>query len=663
MELFLLSLGILTASGLLVLLLGSFRTLCHWIFSASLTLACGLIIFVAFLFLRSDGTANFRAPWPVPFGEFSVGLDPLSAFFLITIACVALASGIYGCAYLHSYHGKKNLGVHYFFYLWLIASLVLVVTAKNAILFLVAWEFMAIFAYFLLTFYDEKRSVRRAGQLYLIATHCGTFCLFVMFALMGSSAGSMDFDQMALTHYGPVLTAVLFTLGLIGFGVKAGFFPVHIWLPHAHPAAPSHISALFSGFLIKTGIYGLLRIIFIIKDLPAWSGPVVLVIGAVSGVLGVLYALGQHEIKRLLAYHSIENIGIITLGIGMGLLGNATHHETIALIGYSGALLHVLNHAIFKCLLFLSAGSVIRSTGTGDIDEMGGLLKFLPFTGHLFLIGSLSICGLPLFNGFVSEWLVFRSLFDGVVHLDKFGIILAVMSLVSLALIGGLAAICFAKAFGVIFLGQNRSHANGVYKENPWMMWVPMAFLAVICVWIGLFPKTMVSFSLTSAASFISKEIIPAEMDSLLQPISFFTKVFGVFFLVLSLLILLRFFLIKRYPVRLIGTWACGYELLAPRMQYTASSFAEPILHLFKRVVCFKVHRSEMPLTDFPKELALSSKVVDAPEHFIFSPILVLLKKISRVMLKLQSGYIPQYLFYILFALVALLLWKFPWGK
>ena len=662
MKLFLFSLELLTFSALLVLFLGRFRVFCHWIFVVSLAAACSLILFASFPFLYGAGSSVFRIPWSVPFGEFSIGLDPLSAFFLMTMACVSFASGIYGVGYLLEHHENRNLGAHYFFYLLLITSLLLVVTAKNAILFLAAWEIMTVCSYFLVTFYDEKKSVRDAGTLYLIVAHCGTFCLLAMFSLMGSAAGSMDFDQMALTDYAPVLTGVLFALGLTGFGVKAGFFPVHIWLPHAHPAAPSHVSAVLSGLMIKTGIYGLLRIIFILKDPPSWGGPVVLAIGGISGVLGVLYALGQHEIKRLLAYHSIENIGIIALGIGIGLLGNVSHHESIALIGYAGALLHVFNHAVFKSLLFLSAGSVIRSTGTGEIDEMGGLLKFLPFTGHLFLIGSLSICGLPLFNGFISEWLVYRALFDGVIHFDKSGIILAVMALVSLALIGGLAAICFAKAFGVIFLGQNRSPGDGVYKENSGMMWGPMVFLAAICVWIGLFPKLVVSFSLTGAQFLTAIKPLPAQIEAVLQPISSFTKVLYVFLLFLGLLVLLRALLAKRYPARRAGTWACGYASLSPRMQYTASSFAEPVLRFFKKVVCFRVHPSERRSIDFPQDLELSSEVVDLPEHFIFRPILFILKRFSELLLKLQSGHIPQHLFYMLLGLVALLLWKFPWG-
>lgn len=660
MGLFLLGLGILGISGFLLLFLGRFRKICHGVFVTSLVASLGLVFFSSLPFLYTNTHSDFYLPWHVPFGEFSIRLDPLSAFFLVTVACVALASGIYGAGYLNRHNEKKNLGVHYFFYHFLTLSLLLFVTAKNAVLFLAAWELMTVFAYFLITFYDEKKSVRQAGLLYLIANHCGVFCLLAMFIVMGHAAGSLDFDQMALIHYTPALSGILFVLGLVGFGVKAGFFPVHIWLPHAHPAAPSHISALLSGLVLKMGIYGLLRVIFIMKDLPRWCGPVVLLIGAVSGVLGVLYALGQHEIKKLLAYHSIENIGIIALGIGIGLLGNAYHQESIALIGYAGALLHVFNHAVFKSLLFLSAGSVIRSTGTGEIDEMGGLLKFLPWTGHLFLIGSLSICGLPLFNGFISEWLVYRALFDGAIYFDKLGIVLSVLSMISLALIGGLAAACFAKAFGVIFLGQNRSHEQKVYKENPWTMWGPMAFLAVICVWIGLFPKTMVLFSLTSAHFLAAMKPAPAEIETLLQPILFMTKVFYVFFLVLILLVLYRMFLARQTSERRSQTWACGYTSLSPRMQYTASSFAEPILRFFKFVTSFKVHLVKSG-NYFPGEFELSSKVVDAPEHFIFRPVYVLLKRFSKTLLKLQSGHIPQYLFYILLAVVVLLLWKFPW--
>ena len=629
-------------------------------FVASLAASTGLVFFSSLPFLYSNRHSDFHLPWRLPFGELSVGLDPLSAFFLMTVACVALASGIYGVGYLNGHSEKKNLGVHYFFFHFFILSLFLTVSAKNVVLFFTAWELMSVFAYFLITFYDEKKSVTDAGLLYLVVNHCGAFCVLAMFILMGHTAGSLDFDQMALAYYPPALTGILFALGLVGFGVKAGFFPVHFWLPHAHPAAPSHISALLSGLVLKMGIYGLLRVIFIMKDLPLWCGPVVLLLGAVSGVLGVLYALGQHEIKKLLAYHSVENIGIITLGIGIGLVGHAYHQESIALVGYAGALLHVFNHALFKSLLFLSAGSVIRSTGTGDIDRMGGLLKFLPWTGHLFLIGSLSICGLPLFNGFISEWLIYRALFDGAVYFDKLGIIFAVLSMISLALIGGLAVACFTKAFGVIFLGQNRSPDPRVFKENSWTMWGPMAFLGFICVWGGWFPKTMVLFSLGSAQFLTAAGPEQVQIGTLLKPVLSLSKVFGVFFLVLILLTLARTFLAGRASQRRAETWACGYAPSSPRMQTTASSFAKPVLLFFKSVTSFKIHAVRSG-NYFPKNLELSSNVTDASEHFIFRPFYVTLRKFSKGTLKLQSGTIPQSLFYILLATVALLIWRFLW--
>ncbi|MBI1869583.1 MAG: hydrogenase [Chlamydiae bacterium] len=659
MKFFLVSLSILILSGFMVLSLGHFKKLCHGIFLVSLTAASSLVLISSFFALRTSFQGDFLLPWSVPLGQFRMGLDPLSAFFLITIACVVLAAGFYGCGYLRGHGEKKNIGVHYFFYLFLTLSLFLVVAARNAVLFLAAWELMTVFAYFLITYSDEKKSVRQAGYLYLTANHCGVFCLLAMFMMMGNFAGSMDFNQMAAAHYTPTFLAVFFILGLMGFGVKAGFFPIHIWLPHAHPAAPSHISAVLSGVVLKMGIYGILRMISMI-DVPQWGGPLVLFIGAVSGVLGVLYALGQHEIKKLLAYHSIENIGIIALGIGMGLIGKAYHNNLISIIGYAGALLHVFNHAVFKGLLFLSAGSVIRSTGTGELDQMGGLLKSLPWTGHLFLVGSLSIAGFPLLNGFISEWMIYRSFLEGMIHFGKTGIILSVLSMISLTLIGGLAAVCFAKAFGVVFLGKARSHHEAPVKENSWVMRGPMVILAAICLWVGLSPKTLLLFSLKGVSVMTATDA--GQMEMILQPILFVVKTLFLFLSILCLLALFKRLLFRCVPPRYQETWGCGYTLPSPRMQYTASSFADPVLRFFKSLVFFKEYGKSC--TDyFPKEVSLLSKVVDGPEHFIFRPLLSILRKFSGKLLKLQSGYIPQYLLYILLAVVALLLWKFPWSS
>jgi formate hydrogenlyase subunit 3/multisubunit Na+/H+ antiporter MnhD subunit len=600
---------------------------------------------------------DFRVGGFIPFGEFFVGVDFLSAFFLLLFFILSLAAGVYGYGYLRDYAGRRSVGTHFALYQLLVAVIVLVLVAKNAVLFLVAWELMTFVSYFLIIFYNEKESVRKAGYIYLIATHTGAFCLLVMFLLMGAQAGSTNFDQMSAAVFPSGLAALIFVLGLFGFGVKAGFIPLHIWLPHAHPAAPTHISALLSGVVIKIGIYGLMRIILIVKDFPSWCGVLLLTMAAISGVGGVLYALGQHEIKKLLAYHSIENIGIIMLGLGVGLMGHAYHMETVALIGYAAALLHTFNHAMFKGLLFLSAGSVIRATHTGEMDHMGGLLKRLPWTGHLFLIGSLSICGLPFFNGFISEWLVYRGLLEGVFHLQMYGVIFSSLAVVALALIGGLAALCFAKAFGVIFLGRSRAHEEHPFQEGDLMLRGPMTFLAGICVWGGLFPLTMVSFAFQGAQAIAGFPVPLMLEQTITYPLLVTTQVLFAGVIIFVILAFLRECALRAHSVRLAETWVCGYSNVSARMQYTASSFARPILMIFRAASMFKI-KIMTPAQYFPAPMELSSSVKDASEHLFFRPVFYLIKMISRRLKWIQSGHTQNYILYILFLLVFLLIWK-----
>jgi len=657
MSLFMTSLSILAASSFLMLVSARFKRFCGYIFLSSLVAACLAGLYSMIHILCSGTPVDFRPHWVWPLGEFYLGIDALSAFFLLLFFVLFLVAGIYGYGYLRNYAGKRSIAAHYFFYHLLAASIMLTLAAKNAVLFLIGWELMTVSAYFLIIFYDEKELVRKAGYVYLIATHTGTFCLFIMFLLMGSQTGSMNLDQMMSAQYSPQLTAFLFVLAIIGFGVKAGFIPLHIWLPHAHPAAPSHVSAILSGVVIKIGIYGLIRFISIVKDFPLWCGVLLLLIGAISGVGGVLYALGQHEIKKLLAYHSIENIGIITLGLGMGMMGQAFHQDTVAMIGYAGALLHVFNHAVFKGLLFLSAGSVIRATHTGEIDHLGGLLRTLPWTGHLFLIGSLSICGLPFFNGFISEWLVYQALWGGVFHFDILGIIFSCLGVAALALIGGLAAYCFAKAFGMIFLGKNRSKEESPYKESDYMLRGPMVGLAAICVWIGLFPAVMVSFSLKTAQT-VTGIPVPAGLEKLiLNPLLKAISVLFTAVIIFAVLVALRKFLLKARPVRETETWGCGYALPSARMQYTASSFAEPILRIFRTLLVFKVKTGKLK-KHFPAETHLSSSVLDVSENMFFRPLLYWIRELSGRLNWIQSGSTQRYLLYILFFLLILLIWK-----
>ena len=332
----LISLSILTISSLLMLAFCQCKKISAYLFLWSLVAASvfglwsALSVLCQKAILLPSASAAFQVHGNIPLGEFYIGIDALSAFFLLLLFILSLAAGIYGYGYLRDYNGKRNVGVHLALYHLLIIIMALVLVAKNAVLFLAAWELMTVISYFLITFNNESEQVRKAGFIYLIAAHLGVFCLALMFLIMGAHAGSMNFDQMTATPFPLGLAALLFILAFVGFGIKAGFIPFHIWLPRAHPAAPSYISALLSGVVIKIGIYGLMRTITIVKDFPLWCGVLLLIMAAVSGVGGVLYALGQHEIKKLLAYHSIENIGIIALGLGIGMIGHAYHQDTVA---------------------------------------------------------------------------------------------------------------------------------------------------------------------------------------------------------------------------------------------------------------------------------------------------------------------------------------------
>ncbi|MBF0511618.1 MAG: hydrogenase [Candidatus Omnitrophica bacterium] len=650
------SLTVLVMSILLICLSVRFKNICNALFLGSLIVASVLGLMAVFHVLISPVVEDLYLNIRMPLGEFYIGMDALSAFFLSAIIILFLISGIYGYGYLKTTEAK-NLGFHYALYQFAFMAMMLVVVARNGILFLMAWEMVTLSSYFLITLHDERPEVTRAGHLFLLATHIAGFCLWLMFLIMASHSGSMNFDQMAACPFTPFLAGIIFILGLIGFGVKAGFIPLHIWLPHAHPAAPSHVSAVLSAVMIKIGIYGLMRVFCLVRDFPHWCAILLLLIGMISGVCGVLYALGQHEIKKLLAYHSIENIGIITLGLGIGLWGQIEHNSVIALIGYAGALLHVFNHAVFKGLLFLSAGSLIRSTHIGEIDRLGGLLKYLPWTGHLFLIGSLSICGLPLFNGFISEWLIFRGLFEGMFHLPMTGIILSSMGVIALVLMGGLAAACFAKAFGVMFLGNSRSIDNSLIKESPMSMCLPMAVLGVICVWIGFFPRSMVMFAFHAASVICSRPIPPEMGNVILSPLLMVIMILWVVVIITAILVFLKKKAMKVLPIQEGPTWGCGYSYMTGRMQYTASSFAESLLRVFRPVLGFKVSGVK-PEGYFPKEAEVSSHVVEASEVFLFRPVFEFIKFLSGKLKRIQCGYTQLYLLYIFVFLLALLIWK-----
>ncbi|MBI3795347.1 MAG: hydrogenase, partial [Deltaproteobacteria bacterium] len=567
----------------------------------------------------------------------------------------ALAA-IYGGTYLLAYREEKSLGAPWFFFTLLVASMVLVVIARNGVLFLVAWEVMALTSFFLVTFADEEHTVREAGWIYLVATHLSTACVLTLFVLLGQGRGSLDFD-----HFSSIssLTNVVFLLAVIGFGTKAGVMPFHVWLPDAHPAAPSHVSALMSGVMIKTGIYGLLRTLTFLGAPPAWWGWVLCGIGVTSGVFGVLFALAQHDLKRLLAYHSVENIGIIALGLGVGVIGLSSGSPTLAVLGFAGGLLHVLNHALFKGLLFLGAGAVLHATGTREIDHLGGLLKRMPWTGAAFLTGAVAICGLPPLNGFISEFLIYLGAFHSVTSVEGTSAVVALGVIAGLALIGGLAAACFTKAFGVVFLGEPRSEHAAHAHEVGLAMRLPMLLLAGSCVFVGLCAPAVVA-ALASPLSSITglpEDQVQTHLRSATGPLWFVVlATFGLICLTLVLGGLRRWLLADR-SVAEHGTWDCGYAQPTPRMQYTASSFAQPLTEIFR---LFLRTRSRVLSVQglFPHTASLATETDDVCSTSLYRPVFTGIQWLLSWLRWLQHGQVHLYILYIAVTLLVLLVWK-----
>lgn len=577
-------------------------------------------------------------------------IDALSSFFLIAIFAVSFLAALYSYHYMDNPVKSLRTAVHYFFFSLLVAAMALVVTASNLISFMVSWEIMSLASFFLVVYNYETEENRRAGYLYFVFSQVGALFIFAAFALIYAHTGSIDFDVVA--DLPDTAKIMVFILAFIGFGSKAGVFPFHVWLPHAHPAASSHISAVMSGVMIKTGIYGIVRIYAVLDWPTALFGEIVLVAGILSGVLGVVYALGQHDLKRLLAYHSVENIGIILIGIGIGMIGVSADQPVMAVLGFSGGLLHVLNHSIFKSLLFMGAGMVLRKTGTRSIDLLGGLIKKMRITGTTFLIGSLAISGLPPLNGFVSEFLIYLGCFRGIV-LSRTDFAISLLAIVSLAVIGGLALACFTKVVGVVFQGEPRSQvAENVDEKGP-MMLIPMLALAAACIVIGVFPTLFMSMAVKAVASLqLGYGAVP--MGPFEQLTGNITRAAALVFTVFFIILALRAVLYKGKTITRSGTWGCGFTRPTVKMQYTGSSYAASILEFFRPVAPLTEDHQKVR-GNFPPQTHYHSHVSDIAElHMgtvVIRPILSLFDKLRW----LQHGDIHLYIGYILLAIVVLL--------
>lgn len=609
--------------------------------------------------LVSGAPRKLSAAWSLPMASFAVEIDSLSAFFLCAILGLSILSSLYGWGYLRpSGHARQDSGGFWLWFNLLVVFMALVVVARNAVLFLLAWEAMSVSSFFLVAHESDQVSVRKAAWTYLVATHLGSALLLVMFVLVGTHAGSPDFEAWgALRNAGPVFLGIVFLLGLIGFGVKAGLYPFHVWLPEAHPAAPSHVSALMSGVMIKTGIYALIRLVSLLGQPPAWWGWLVLGIGVASGILGVIFALAQHDIKRLLAYHSVENIGIIAMGMGLGLLGWSCGLPFVMAAGFAGSLLHVLNHAVFKGLLFLSAGAVVHSTGCRNLEQMGGLLRRMPATGLSFLTGSVAISGLPPLNGFVSEFMIYAGAFAAVLTGPAELAIPAIALIGALALIGGLAGACFTKVFGIAFLGEARSEKTAGAHECGWAIRAPQFALAAGCFiipWIApwLAPAIFRIAGCVAGASLGAWPDRIAPLESALYWVSAFS---AVLLSLLLLLALLRRRLLRGRRVEDALTWDCGFASPTNRMQYTASSFAQPITAMFRLVLGLRTH-DRPPSGLFPAKASFESHARDTANEYLFRPTFQFVDRTMARLRWVQEGHVQVYVLYVAVTLLILLL-------
>lgn len=657
-RLILLGIVIAGASGVPGLLVGRKSMSGQWMSTVLSVLASGFGLAGIGAFWFAGTSEPITWPWALFAGvPFSVGVDGLSALFLLPVFLVSLLGSIYGHGYWRQTEHPRNGRKLRLFYGTLTAGMALLVIARNSVVFLFGWEVMALSAFFLVTTEDHDREVRETGWLYLVATHVATLCLFGLFAVLRAVSGSFALNPLNQDSLTPGLGTAIFILALGGFGLKAGIMPVHVWLPSAHAAAPSHVSAIMSGVLIKMGIYGLVRVTSLFPNPPLEWGGVVLGLGVVSGVLGVAFAIGQHDIKRLLAYHSIENIGIIVMGLGLALIGRSLGRADWVILGLAGSLLHVWNHALFKSLLFLSAGSVIHTAHTRDIDHLGGLAKAMPGTAFCFLVGAVAICGLPPLNGFVSEFLIYLGLFRTLGRGAGSSFAAASFAAPALALVGALAVACFVKVYGAVFLGTGRSdHARHAHESPPSMLG-PMGVLVACCFLIGLAPNLIAPF-LGKAGLAWDPVLKDADAPlTALAPLGWIT-VTGLLLTITLLVVGIALWLRLRYSqVEKGATWGCGYIAPTPRMQYTSSSFAQILVGLFAWALRPRTCRPEkLPL--FPLNTAFHSEVPDTVLDEAVLPMFRFwgwLFSWSRV---LQQGSIQTYLLYIFIALIVLLLWR-----
>ncbi len=607
-----------------------------------------------FALLGGTPGATWQINWPLPFGPALLSIDLLSTLFLLPLFLVTGCASVYSLAYWPA-REKVSSGKLTLFLGLFAAAMVIVLMARNGVLFLMAWEVMALSAYFLLTTDQQNSEAERVGTVYLLATHTGTMALFVTFSLLRSTIGTFTYPMPhTLSQTVPYATIIIVT-ALIGFGGKAGLMPMHFWLPGAHANAPSHVSAMMSGLMLKMGVYGILRTLSFFDGFPVWLGWLILLLGAWSAVNGIALATGQRDLKRLLACSSIENIGIIFIGIGLALVGLQTNSPYLVVCGFTGAFIHIINHALFKSLLFMGSGVLIHGTGTREIDRMGGLARRMPLTAPLFLIGALAICGLPPLNGFVGELFLYVGAITNGIY-DPLP--LAALVAPVLALVGGLAVITFVKLYGIIFLGSPRSEAAAHSHEATALMTAPMVVLAVCCLVGGFAPYLLVQL-VTPVVEFygvVAGNVMTQVIGQVpIVPLTIANGMLIILGLGIGAIYLLR---LRRHPRAHATTWGCGYLAPTARIQYTGTSFSELVVTLLGSLVAPRRQRPEMDGVIFPRAARFSYEVTETVLDRVLTPIFLLIGLAFSYVRKLQHGQLHIYVLYIFVTLFVLMLWK-----
>ena len=592
-------------------------------------------------------------------GPIPIRIDALSGWFMLIINLIFLTGALYGYSYLRTYKKQQNnLSLHSIAFLLQHASIVSICVIQNSFVFLIAWEILALTSFVLIIFEHENPVTIKAGINYLIQAHFSIVFLMIAFLWVLNKTNSFDFQ--AISEYTSTLpgsaSLILFLCFFLGFAIKAGFVPFHTWLPYAHPAAPAHVSGLMSGVIIKIGIYGILRMLLLVKTDFIAAGYLILIVSVISGLYGVMLAIVQHNLKKLLAYHSIENIGIIGIGIGIGCIGLGSGNQMLATLGFAGALLHTLNHSLFKSLLFFTAGNVYQATHTMEVEKLGGLIRKMPQTALLFLIAAIAICGIPPFNGFISEFIIYTGLYNWLSNGTLFSLLAAIFSTIGLVSIGGLAMICFTKAFGIIFLGTERHPIPHSCREVSFLQLLPSYLLTLVILLIGIFPMLFIRILSIPVGLFTGEAAIehPPMQIAVFQSLQPISLAAWILIAMVILLYGIRRFVLNSRQVEHGPTWGCGYVAPTFKQQYTAGSFVRTYSKLFAPVLL--VEKEEKIVQGiFPSEAKYRTHSYDKLERGLIDRLLKWNKNFMGRFVFLNNGRLQFYILYGILFIVTVL--------